>query len=298
MDIRRSDNMIRKVVIPAAGLGSRLFPATKEQPKEMLPIFSKLSDGSLGVKPLLQTVFEQLYDIGFREFCCVVGRDKRGIEDHFTADFNSLYMLKRKGRNSQVLDMNILYDKLKNSTLVWINQPEPRGFGDAVLMSRPFVQKEPFLVHAGDTYIISEKVEHISNLTNIHESHNADASFLVQKVNNPRQYGVVEGKREKDGIYKVERVVEKPAKPATNIAIIAIYAFSPVILDALSKVKPGKNGEIQLTDAIQILIEQERNVYGILINPDQVYLDIGSPETYWGALFQTYKYFSKKARKQ
>jgi UTP--glucose-1-phosphate uridylyltransferase len=285
--------MVRKVVIPAAGLGSRLFPATKEQPKEMLPLFSRLANGKLGVKPLLQMVFEQLYDAGFREFCCVVGRDKRGIEDHFTADFNSLHVLKRRG-NSRVLDMNILYNKLKNSTFVWVNQPEPQGFGDAVLMSRPFVQNEPFLVHAGDTYIISDKSEHVLSLIKAHEDLGADASFLVHKVSHPRQYGVVEGRKEENGIYKVERVVEKPTKPRTNIKIVAVYAFSPIILDALARVKPGKNGEIQLTDAIQILIEQGRNVYAKLVSPNQVELDIGDPETYWDALFQTYKHFSKE----
>ena len=90
--------LIRKVVIPAAGLGTRLFPAAKEQPKEMLPIFSRLVNGNVGVKPLLQMVFEQLYDAGFREFCFVVGRGKRSIEDHFTPDHNSVVMLKNRGR--------------------------------------------------------------------------------------------------------------------------------------------------------------------------------------------------------
>src|SRR3990170_6133790 len=132
--------MIRKVVIPAAGLGTRLFPATKEQPKEMLPIFSTTTNGDPSVKPLLQMVFEQLYDSGLREFCYVVGREKRSIEDHFTPDSNSISMLEGMGKNGQAADLEEFYEKLKTSTIMWVNQPEPKGFGSAVLMAQPFVQ--------------------------------------------------------------------------------------------------------------------------------------------------------------
>jgi len=97
--------MIRKVVVPAAGLGTRLFPATKEQPKEMLPVFCRFANGDIGVKSLLQLVFEQLYDAGFREFCFVVGRGKRSIEDHFTPDYTCLAMLKERDRMTQAYDL-------------------------------------------------------------------------------------------------------------------------------------------------------------------------------------------------
>ena len=105
--------MISKVVIPSAGLGTRLFPATKEQPKEMLPIFSKDKNGSVVVKPLLQVVFEQLYDSGLREFCYVVGREKRSIEDHFTPDASCISMLEGLGKNGQATDLADFYGKLK-----------------------------------------------------------------------------------------------------------------------------------------------------------------------------------------
>ena len=101
--------MIGKVVVPAAGLGTRLFPATKEQPKEMLPIFSRLVNGDVSVKPLLQIVFEQLYNAGFRSFCFVVGRGKRSIEDHFTPDYDSVFMLENKGMSGQALDLKDFY---------------------------------------------------------------------------------------------------------------------------------------------------------------------------------------------
>lgn len=283
--------LIRKVVVPAAGLGTRLFPATKEQPKEMLPIFSKLMNGCVGVKPLLQMVFEQLYDTGFREFCFVVGRGKRSIEDHFTPDQNSVLTLKDRGKADQALDLDGFYVKLRSSTIVWMNQPEPKGFGDAVSTAQPFVQNEPCLVHAGDTYIVSENAKHLRLLMKVYERLNADAAFLVQEIEDPRQYGVIEAKEIEKRVYRVKAAVEKPEKPVTNLAIMPIYIFHPVVFKALEKTTPGRGGEVQLTDAIQKLIERGLNVYAVQLSPDEVRLDIGSPETYWEALSLSYKHF-------
>ena len=284
-------------MVPAAGLGTRLFPATKEQPKEMLPIFSRLKNGSVGVKPLLQIVFEQLYDAGFHEFCFVVGRGKRSIEDHFTPDHGSVVMLKNRRKGDQASDLNEFYVKLENSAIFWVNQPEPKGFGDAVFLSKPFVQGESFLVHAGDTYIVSNNTEHLSEFMRLHDRLNADASFLVEEVEDPKQYGIVEGDEIERGVFRVKRVVEKPEKPATNLAIVAVYAFHPVIFKALEKTTPGKGGEIQLTDAIQKLIDWDLNVCAVQLNPNEVRLDIGSPETYWEALSLSYKHFCRKETK-
>lgn len=280
-----------KVVVPAAGLGTRLFPATKEQPKEMLPIFSRLVNGDVGVKPLLQMVFEQLYDNGFREFCFVVGRGKRSIEDHFTPDHNSVVMLKNRGKGDQASDLDGFYTKLKTSTIIWVNQPEPKGFGHAVLMAQPFVQNEHCLVHAGDTYIISENAEHLKLLMKIYDRLNADAVFLVQEIKDPSQYGVIEAKEIEKRVYRVKAAVEKPEKPPTNLAIMPIYIFHPVVFKALEEVTPGKGGEFQLTDAIQKLIEWGLNVCAVQLSPDEVRLDIGSPETYWEALSLSYQHF-------
>jgi len=282
--------MVRKVVIPSAGLGTRLFPATKEQPKEMLPMFSKTTDGKIAVKPLLQMVFEQLHDAGFREFCFIVGRGKRSIEDHFTPDHNSINMLHGMGKKRQATDLDSFYWKLKTSTILWVNQPEPKGFGNAVLMAQPFVQNELCLVHAGDTCIISQDMEHINRLTNAYKSFKADAAFVVQEIENPKQYGVIEAKEVKNGIYKVKAAVEKPEKPRTNLAIMPMYIFHPVIFKALEETKPGKGGEVQLTDAIQKLIDWGLNVFAVKLNQDHVRLDIGSPETYWEALLLSYQH--------
>jgi len=286
--------MIRKVVIPAAGLGTRLFPATKEQPKEMLPIFSKSSNGDISIKPLLQLVFEQLYEVGFREFCFVVGREKRAIEDHFTPDSNCLSLLNNKRKTDQAADLESFYLKLKTSTLIWVNQPEPKGFGDAVLSAQPFVQNEPCLVHAGDTYIISDAAIHLRQLIMTYERYSADVAFIVQEIENPKEYGVIDAKELENGIFQVKAAVEKPAKPPSNLAIMAIYVFNPVIFKALEKTVPGKGEEIQLTDAIQKLVDWKLNVYAVLLSPNDVRLDIGTPETYWEALSLSYRHFCKE----
>jgi UTP--glucose-1-phosphate uridylyltransferase len=286
--------MIRKVIIPAAGLGTRLFPATKEQPKEMLPIFSKTVHGDMAVKPVVQVVFEQLYDAGLREFCYVVGRGKRGIEDHFTPDANCVRNLEGMGKNGQAIDLEDFYQKLDTSTTMYVNQPEPKGFGNAVLMAQPFVQNESCLVHAGDSCIISRDMDYIKKLLEAFERFNADAAFLVLEIENPKQYGIVEGDEVEPGIIKVKSVVEKPEKPKTNWAIMAMYVFHPIIFKALEETEPGKNGEIQLTDAIQKLVDWGLKVYAVKLDKSHAHLDIGSPERYWEALELSYQQFCKR----
>lgn len=285
--------MIKKVVVPAAGMGTRLFPATKELPKEMLPIFSRLANVEVSVKPLLQMAFEQLCDGGFSEFCFVVGKGKRSIEDHFTPDPNSVLMLRRRGMKQYASDLSSFYAKLRSATIFWVNQPEPKGFGDAVLLSRPFVQDEPFLVYAGDTYIISNKTDYLSLMVKVHERFKADATFLVQEAKHPRKYGIIEGDEIEPSVYRVRHAVEKPEKPRTNLAIVAVYAFQPKIFKALKKTTPGKEGEIQLTDAIQRLIDSGSKVYAITLDQGAKIMDIGSPETYWEALSLSYESFCK-----
>ena len=288
--------MIRKVIIPAAGLGTRLFPATKEQPKEMLPIFS-MNTNSMLVKPVVQMVFEQLHHAGLREFCYVVGRGKRGIEDHFTADPNCVRTLEGMGKNGQATELEDFYDKLATSTIMWVNQPEPKGFGNAVLMAQPFVQNEPCLVHAGDSLIISRDMDYIKKLLSVYERFKADAAFIVLEIEKPRQYGIIEGTEVETGVFKVKTAVEKPEKPATNLAIMAMYVFHPVIFKALETIQHGRKGEIQLTDAIQKLIDWELSVYAVKLDKSYAHLDVGSPERYWDALLLSYNQFCGKSTK-
>ena len=287
--------MIRKVVIPAAGLGTRLFPATKEQPKEMLPIFSKTVNGYMSVKPVIQMVFEQLHNAGLREFCYVVGRGKRGIEDHFTPDANCVRDLEGMGKNGQATDLEDFYQKLNTSTIMYVNQPEPKGFGNAVLMARSFVQNEQCVVHAGDSCIISKDMDYLKELLYAYEKFNANAAFITMEIENPKQYGVMEGNEVKKGIYKVKTLTEKPENPKTNLAIMAMYVFRPVIFEALEATKPGKNAEIQLTDAIQKLIDWGLSVYAVKLDKSYAHIDIGSPERYWEALELSHTKFCRRA---
>ena len=282
---------IRKVVVPAAGLGTRLFPATKEQPKEMLPIFSTTSNGDTSVKPVLQVVFEQLHNAGLREFCYIVGRGKRSIEDHFTPDIDCIRSLEGMGKNNQASDLEEFYKKLRSSTLMWVNQPQPKGFGNAVLTAQPFIQNENFFVHAGDSTIISKEMDYIKKLLGAYERFNADAAFIVLEIENPKQYGIIEGDEVETGIFKVKSAVEKPEKPTTNLAIMAMYVFHPIIFKALETMPPGKHGEIQLTDGIQKLIDWGLKVYAVKLDRNYTHLDIGSPARYWDALELSYKHF-------
>lgn len=283
---------ISKVVIPAAGIGTRLLPTTKEQPKEMLPIFSRSNSNGLAVKPILQVIFEQLYDFGIREFYFIVGRTKRAIEDHFTPDFEFIDKLSTSGKTKLVKDLKGYYRKLDSSTLVWINQPSPKGFGHSVSLSKNLIGDNPFLVHAGDTVIISNKNRHLTNLLKQRSTDKDDCRLLVKKVDDPRQFGVIEGKYLKNGSIKVTGLEEKPAKPKTNLAIMPLYRFDPIIFKSLEKTKPDKRNEIQLTDGIKQIRNWGLGITAIELQDSDIWIDVGSPETYWQALFQTHEYFS------
>jgi len=280
--------VIRKVVLPVAGLGTRLLPMTKEMPKEMLPIFLDSVNGGPCLKPTVQAVFEQLYDVGFREFGFIVGRGKRVIEDHFTPDDGFVKELERRNKADLAEELRSFYKRVVSSTIVFINQPEPKGFGDAVLKAKSFVN-EDFLVHAGDTYIVSQDHNHIQSLIGNHEKLGAEATMLVQEVENPRIYGVIEGEEVKNGVYRVRRAVEKPDKPPTNLAIMPVYVFDPIIFKALEATSPGKSGELQLTDGIQRLIDWRLKVYAVKLPPDGIRLDIGNPSSCWEAFNLSYQ---------
>jgi UTP--glucose-1-phosphate uridylyltransferase len=287
---------IRKAVIPAAGLGTRLLSATKEQPKEMLPMFAANEDGILCLKPMVQQIFEQLFDFGVREFYFIVGKGKRAIEDHFTPDLEYVRRLNNHGRNSQALQLESFYARIQASTIVWVNQPEPRGFGDAVLQAKRLIGEESFLVHAGDT-LINSRTETISErLTKAYTKTRAEATLALQEVEDPRQYGVAEILETPDGNLNVKRLVEKPAEPTSKLAIMPLYIFKPTVFEALESTPPGKGGEIQLTDAIQKLIDTGHKVQAIELRDDDVRLDIGTPETYWEALELSHRYATSRDR--
>jgi UTP--glucose-1-phosphate uridylyltransferase len=280
---------ITTAVICAAGKGTRLLPATKEQPKEMLPVFALSLAGVRTVKPLVQLVFEQLFDIGIRRFCFVIGRGKRSIADHFTQDRAFLSELKGTSGGQSMADLEEFYRRLDDSTLMWVNQPKPIGFGDAVLRAQRAVGDQPFIVHAGDTYIMSVGNSHLRRLIQAFRQEEPEAIFLLKKLPNVRDRGVVEGTRIKKNLFSVQRVVEKPEHPRSHLAIEPVYIFRPSIVDRLEKSEPGKDGEIQLTDGIQLLIQSGKKVLALSLQELDSRLDIGNPTSYWKALEQSFR---------
>lgn len=271
--------MITKAILPSAGLGTRLLPATKEQPKEMLPILTKNGAGKLYLKPFLQVVFEQLYDSGFREMCLIVGRGKRSIEDHFTVDEPFLNSLKERNKTEYLIQLSDFYEKVKNCTIVFANQPNPLGFADAVNRGRFFSGNDNFLVHAGDDLILSQE-KYLNRLTSVFHKHNADATFFLQEVADPSKYGVITGKEVEKGVYHVSSIVEKPKNAQSMLAIVAVYVFSPKLYQAIERIKPGINNELQLSDAIQSLVEQHDSVFAVKLNSQEERIEIGDPSSY------------------
>lgn len=264
-----------KAVITCGGKGTRLFPFTKELPKEMAPIFTH--NNALELKPLIQQIFEELYSQNIRNFCFVTGRTKRTIEDHFSPDLI----------NSNKKNLKSFLGMLKKSNIVWINQLEPKGFGHAVLITQPYVGKENFFIQAGDALIISKKNNPISKLIEISKNPEIEAAFLLRKVKDPKRHGIATIKKIGKQYVKVIKVIEKPEKPESNYGVMPLYFFRKSIFDFLEKTKPGKNNEIQLTDAIQKLIESGKNVVAIILNNDVV-IDVGTPESFWHGLKYTY----------
>jgi UTP--glucose-1-phosphate uridylyltransferase len=272
--------LLKKAVIPAAGLGTRLLPITKEFPKEMLPITALMKNGQVCLKPMLQAVFEQLYSVGFREFAFIVGRGKRAIEDHFSPDEDFVQYLKNKDKRDLAEELQEFYNKINNSEILFINQPKPKGFGDAVARASIFTGNEEFIMQAGDDLIISRNNNHLKKAIKKFEKYNADTLFLLEEASDPRNYGVITGKEIRPKFFQATNIIEKPKKPPSNLAIVALYIFRPIIYKAISEVEPDKNGEIQLADAIKKLIEWDCKVYGLKLDPNEKRVDIGTAQSY------------------
>jgi len=273
--------VVHKAVITAGGLGTRLLPATKEIPKEMLPVYARSSTGDIVLKPVIQVVFETLYGLGVRSFCIVTGRGKRALEDHFTPDWSFLDLLRERGKEGVARDLESFYRMVESSTILWVRQPKPLGFGHAVYMARYFVGGEAFILAAADTVVYPE-----SYLKAMLEAYSGGSSgvLLLKPVENPRIYGVALVDEE-----RVLRVIEKPREPPSNLAIMPYYILPPEIMDVLGELKPGVGGEIQLTDAIEVLIESGFTFKYVVLE-DGDFADVGTPEGYMKALEVSYRY--------
>ena len=274
-----------KTVITAAGKGTRLLPVTKELPKEMMPIFTKYKNNQRIVIPLLQFIFEQLYSLEIKDFCFVVGREKRSIEDHFTPHEAFLKELQDKQKES----ISSFYKKLNISNIMWVNQHKPLGFGDAVKKSERFVGKENFILHAGDVAIIG-KLEHpITRLLEVAKTNQKAAAILLcKKIKDHKRYGVPKIKKINNSLFEVLEVEEKPMKPKSDLGILPLYFFKPIIFDCLNEIKPGRGNEYQLTDAIQLLLNKGEQVLAIPLKSDEKEIDVGTVDSYKESLEITY----------
>jgi len=288
---------VNKAIITAAGLGTRLLPITKEMPKEMLPLFDTFSEKSISLKPVVQIIFELLYTTGFRDFCFVVGRGKRILEDYFTPDFNFIELLRKKHIVNRARELLSFYQMVKDSRIFFVNQPEPIGFGDAVLRAETFIGTDSFLLHTGDNIILGEKGGYVNRLLKTFNDYQADAVILAEEIEFPRSYGVIVSKTldTRSSILKVLDIVEKPAKPPSNIAVVAVYVFKPKIFEYIKRVKLDERGEIQLTDAIKMLIDDGGDVYAIKLKTNEKRLDIGTTRSYWKALYESYQWSLRRA---
>ena len=275
-----------KIVITAAGKGTRLLPFTKEMPKEMMPIFSNTFTNKKVVLPLLQYIYEQLYSMNFRDYCFVVGREKRSIEDHFTP--HEAYLKELSGDYKK--NMKKFYEKLEKSHMVWINQNRPLGFGDAVKCAERYVGEEDFVVHAGDVTILSNTKHPILRLIETSKKNpDVKAILLCKEIKDFQRYGVPTVSKISSNLFSVNEVVEKPQKPKSNLGILPLYYFKSDIFSSLKKIKPGKGKEFQLTDAIQNLIDEKEKVLAISLNKNEEEVDVGTVESYRNAQDVTFR---------
>ena len=231
---------IRKAVIPAAGFGTRFLPATKAQPKEMLPIVDT---------PAIQYIVKEALDSGIEEILIITGRSKRAIEDHFDSSVELEELLQKQGKNKQLAMVKDLAD----IKIHFIRQKSPRGLGDAVLCAKAFIGDEPFAVLLGDDIVYNPEKPCLQQLMDCYEQHPGiilGAQFVPnEKVSS---YGIVSGEPLADNLYRVHGLVEKPSvdKAPSNLAVVGRYILTPDIFDILENTKPGVGNEVQLTDAL------------------------------------------------
>ncbi len=238
---------IKKAIIPAAGLGTRFLPATKAQPKEMLPIVDK---------PTIQYIIEEAVASGIEDIIIVTGRSKRSIEDHFDRSIELEAELQRTGK-SELLEFTKEISEIAN--IHYIRQKQPRGLGHAILTARTFIGDEPFAVLLGDDIVVAEK-PCLKQMIEVYNEYKT--SILGVQSVDPKdvsKYGIVDVKHIEDRVYKVRDMIEKPSteEAPSNIAILGRYIITPRIFHYLERQEEGTGGEIQLTDSLKRLSQEE-----------------------------------------
>lgn len=242
---------IRKAVFPVAGLGTRFLPATKASPKEMLPLVDK---------PLIQYVVEEAIEAGIKQIVMITGRGKNAIEDHFDISFELEHVLRGKNQNGKLEEIQRISNLVD---FCYIRQKEPLGLGHAILRAKEIIGNEPFAVLLGDDIIYSD-IPAIKQLMDAYEKYNSSI-IGVEEIEKKYifNYGVIEHKQIANNVYQISNLVEKPLpdKAPSNLAIIGRYILTPEIFDILEKTKPGRGGEIQLTDGLKSMLRNQV-IYG------------------------------------
>ncbi|HRU46865.1 MAG TPA: UTP--glucose-1-phosphate uridylyltransferase GalU [Candidatus Marinimicrobia bacterium] len=259
--------MIKKAVIPAAGLGTRFLPATKAQPKEMLPIIDT---------PTIQYVVQEAIDSGIDDILIISGKGKRAIEDHFDRNTELEHILEQKGESDLATSIGRIGEM---ANIHYIRQKQLNGLGDAIYYARQHTGDEPFVVMLGDTIndaVIPVTQQLIDIYNQYHQTIIAVERVPLDKI---QMYGIVSGDEVSERVYKVNQLIEKPRPTQTrsNLAVAGRYILTPTIYSMLEKVKPGKNNEIQLTDAIQLLLQRE-SVYAYIFEGKRY--DVGNKLDY------------------
>ena len=266
--------MIKSAVIPVAGHGTRLLPATKSQPKEMLPVARK---------PIVQYVVEELVSNGIEQILFVTGRNKASIENHFDHDPELFRVLQEAEKHELLRELDF---KALQAKFFYTRQRLQKGLGDAVLCAENFAGEEPFLLALGDSILgINAHSRAVTRLAEVFASRRASCVIAVEEV--PREdtshYGVVQPEDGVSDCFRVVNLVEKPRPEdaPSNLAIAGRYVFSPVVFDMIRRVKPDQRGEIQLTDAIQLMCEEGRRVMAVRLEPSEKRYDIGNFPSYF-----------------
>ena len=245
------NRQVLKAVIPAAGLGTRFLPATKVSPKEMLPLVDK---------PAIQYVVEEAVRAGIRDILIITGRGKRTLEDHFDRNFELEHYLEERGKSQDAADMRAIAEM---ADIHYVRQAEPKGLGHAVGVARQHVGDEPFVVMLGDDIMHASSTV-LSEMLGVYERYGRSVLALKEfPLEEVSLYGSVKPEVVEDGLVRILDIIEKPApqEAPSNLAVMGRYVFTPEIFDFIERVEPGKGGEIQLTDAVRMLL-QEQTVYG------------------------------------
>jgi len=269
---------INLAVIPVAGLGTRLLPSTKSQPKEMLPVAKK---------PVVQYVVEEMEANGIHQILLVTGRNKTSIENHFDFDHELTRKLRENGKEDLLPELE--YEKMRMQ-FFFTRQRKQKGLGDAILYARHFSKSEPFAVALGDSIIgMQGRSKLLSEMRKIYEEEKPSCVIAVQEVTPDRvsSYGIVKPSSDGD-LFRITDMVEKPAaeEAPSNLAVSARYIFSPEIYDAIDHTYADRGGEVQLTDAIRLLIEDGRKVMGVRLPQGDVRYDIGNFGAYYKAFIE------------